>query len=133
MAKNNDLESVLDTIQENQTATNENVIEENKIKNQPKDRFMANTKVRILDKITGKSITITELIGNNHRERELEFQFLKCWKSYPDELPENKLLLKIINTTTKETLFFGWIFSSSPSLNSFNNRDYDITLLNCGN
>ena len=141
-AKANNLENFIDDLQEKENIinnkNNENkeneIFEENFIKNQDEKRFVNNVKIRILDKITGKSNIITEKIGNTYKIKDFEFVFLKCWKSYPEELPENKLLLKIIKTeesATKKTIFFGWIFSSRTSLNTFNNELYDVNLINC--
>lgn len=107
----------------------------NLIKNQPENRFVNNVKVRILDKITGKSSYIESKIGKTEKIDNLEIEFLKCWKSYPEEMPENKLLLKVyendINTKKKNIIFFGWMFSSSPSLNSLEHQFYDITAVDC--
>lgn len=107
----------------------------NLIKNQPENRFVNNVKIRILDKITGKSSYIESKVGKTEKIDNLEIEFLKCWKSYPEEMPENKLLLKVyekdINTKKKNIIFFGWMFSSSPSLNSLEHQFYDITVVDC--
>lgn len=120
---------------------NTNIIEQqisdidNSIKNQPENRFADIAIVRILNKITGKTTILTIEIGKNITFEDLDLQFLKCWKSYPQEVPENKLLLKINDNTISDlkkiNVFFGWIFSSSHSLNGLEHQYYDIDLVDC--
>ncbi|MDR0571783.1 MAG: DUF2155 domain-containing protein [Rickettsiales bacterium] len=112
--------------------------EENFIKNQSPDRFVDTVQIRILNKTTGKTFELERRIGDEISVEDLDIKFIKCWKSYPEETPENKLLLKVYETKDKyldrsNLIFFGWIFSSSPSLNGLEHPSYDITLENCKN
>jgi hypothetical protein len=112
--------------------------EGNFIKNQPADRFTDVAQIRILNKITGKTFELERKIGEEITVEDLDIKFIRCWKSYPEETPENKLLLKVYETKDKyvdrrNLIFFGWIFSSSPSLNGLEHPSYDITLENCKN
>ena len=102
-----------------------------------KSRFVDTIKVNLLNKTTGKTITLVSKISSTINFERIEILPLKCWKSYPEEAPENKLLLKVyendIINNTKKMIFFGWIFSSSPSISGLEHSLYDITLIDCFN
>lgn len=107
----------------------------NLIKNQPADRFVDYAKLQILNKSSGEATVIDVKIGDKVRFEDLEIEALKCWKSYPEEKIENKLLLKISEKSglIKKDLFYGWFFSSTPSLSDLEHPLYDVKLLNCYN
>lgn len=111
--------------------------EKNLIKNQPSDRFVEYAKVQVLNKATGEAVILDIKIGDIAKVGDLEIEALKCWKSYPEERIENKLLLKINEkkkkSILKENIFYGWFFSSSPSVSSLEHPLYDIKLINCYN
>jgi hypothetical protein len=114
------------------------VLHENKlIKNQPTNRFVTNVKLQGLNKVTGRTFEMESEIGKSINFERLEIVPLKCWKSYPEENTENKLLLKIFETETKskkkKMIFYGWIFSSSPSVSGLEHSLYDIKLEDCYN
>lgn len=106
---------------------------DNLIKNQPKNRFVELVKMRGLNKITGKTSIIEAQVGDTIYFEKLEILLLKCWKSYPEENTENKLLLKIFENkhNKKHLIFYGWFFSSSPSISGLEHPLYDLKLLNC--
>jgi hypothetical protein len=105
------------------------------LKNQPKDRFVKHVQLQLLNKITGKALIIEAAVGETIIFEKLMLQLLHCWKSYPDEYPENKLLLKIHsnNDNLKKLIFYGWIFSSSPSVFGLEHPVYYVELKNCSN
>lgn len=124
-AKN--VDSIIQELDTNVVNTN------NLIKNQPENRFADLVKMRGLNKITGKTSTIEAKIGDVIQFEQLEILFLKCWKSYPEENTENKLLLKIFENkdNKKNLIFYGWFFSSSPSISGLEHPLYDLKLLTC--
>ncbi|GHU26792.1 hypothetical protein FACS1894152_2150 [Bacilli bacterium] len=105
------------------------------IKNQPDERFADNVELHVLDKITGRTSKITAKIGETIKFERLEIVPLKCWKSFPEENPENKLLLKIFeidqHNRKKKEIFYGWIFSSAPSVSGLEHPLYDVELKDC--
>ena len=107
----------------------------NLIKDQPNDRFVENVELQFLDKITGKTSNFETKVGSILKFERLEVLPILCWKSYPEENPENKLLVKIyeIKGKNKKLLFYGWIFSSSPSISGLEHQFYDVVLKNCSN
>ena len=100
------------------------------------NRFVNTAKMRFLDKLTARSFTSNVEIGRRVKFEKLIVIPLKCWKSYPEETPENKLLVKVfeIDKHNKEKqIFYGWIFSSTPSISGIEHSMYDITLEDCSN
>ena len=100
------------------------------------NRFVNTAKVRFLDKLTARSFTSNIKIGKQVKFEKLIVLPLKCWKSYPEETPENKLLLKVFEidkSGQKKQIFYGWIFSSTPGISGIKHSMYDITLEDCNN
>ena len=93
------------------------------------------TTIRILNKTTAKSYTKTIKINETIIfDNRLIITPLFCWKSSPNEIPENKVLIKINEITLKkkrQELFYGWLFSSNPGINSVEHQTYDVTVINC--
>ncbi len=128
----NSVDDFLNILEEKNNSYNDKLI-----KNQSEDRFVKNMKLQGLNKITGKSFEIETKIDEIIKFERLDIIPLKCWKSYPEEAPENKLLLKIYENGVKDgsrkLIFFGWIFSSSPSISGLEHPFYDVKLVDCYN
>lgn len=91
--------------------------------------------LRGLNKITAHVSTIKSKIGKGINFGNLEIIPKICWKSNPEDEPEDKALLDIYEmkpSGQKERIFYGWMFSSSPSISSLEHPLYDITLVECG-
>ena len=90
-----------------------------------------------LNKITAKTSTFTLPIGAEVKLGSLEIRVRSCWKSPPESLPNNKALIEVLEHDNKidnaRQIFYGWIISSSPSLNSLEHQVYDIKLIDCRN
>lgn len=90
--------------------------------------------LRGLDKVIGRVSTLEVPIGTLARFENLEIIAHKCWKSPPEEQPENAALLEIREIKAGEPpkqVFLGWMFSSSPAISSLEHPVYDITVLSC--
>lgn len=114
--------------------SDKDIIESNLIENQPADRFVEKVKLSVLNKITGKTSIINAKIGETINFELLNIQLLKCWKSYPEENKENKLLLKVYENdlkNNKKIIFYGWFFSSAPSISGIEHPLYDLKLIDC--
>lgn len=88
-----------------------------------------------LNKVTGHASKIEALIGVPVRFGTLEILPHSCWKSAPEERPENAALLEINEIKqgeAPERIFLGWMFSSSPGLSALEHPFYDITMIKCG-
>lgn len=88
-----------------------------------------------LNKVTGHASKIEALIGSSVRFGTLEIIPHSCWKSAPEDRPENASLLEINEIKpgeAPERIFLGWMFSSSPGLSALEHPFYDITMVKCG-
>jgi hypothetical protein len=82
-----------------------------------------------LNKVTTKTYTIKANIGNTIKFGNLLIEIKSCWKSPPEERPENAVLMDI--EENGERLFLGWMFSSSPAISALEHPVYDITVIEC--
>lgn len=87
-----------------------------------------------LNKVTGHTSRLESPVGVTARFGTLEIIARRCWKSAPEERPENAALLEISELKAgepPERVFLGWMFSSSPGLSGLEHAVYDITVLSC--
>jgi len=87
-----------------------------------------------LNKVMGRVSTFEAPLGTLSNFENLEIIVRKCWKSPPDEHPENAALLEIREVRAGEAprqIFLGWMLSSSPGLSSLEHPVYDITVISC--
>jgi hypothetical protein len=87
-----------------------------------------------LNKVTARAVEIEAPIGSAVRFGTIEIVAHRCWKSAPDERPENAALLEIFEIKQGEApakIFMGWMFSSSPALSALEHPFYDVTVVKC--
>ncbi len=87
-----------------------------------------------IDKVTARASSIEAPIDSSVFFGPLEIILRSCWKSPPEQMPENKALLEIWEHKPgelKKLIFHGWMFSSSPSISALEHPVYDITVLEC--
>jgi hypothetical protein len=87
-----------------------------------------------LDKVTARTDTFEVPVGSAHRFGTLEITVHHCWKAPPEEPPENKAFLEIVDIRPDrepKTVFTGWMFSSSPALNALEHPVYDVQVKTC--
>lgn len=87
-----------------------------------------------LNKVTGHTSKLEAPVGAAMRFGTLEIIARRCWKSAPEERPENAALLDVSELRAGEPpqrIFLGWMFSSSPGLSSLEHAVYDLTVLAC--
>lgn len=87
-----------------------------------------------LDKVTARVSTFEVRIGETVRFGTLEIQPRFCDRAPPEEPPESKVFLDIYEARAGEPradLFHGWMFASSPALNSLEHPVYDVWVLDC--
>tara|TARA_A100001011_G_scaffold356778_1_gene401077 strand:- start:1594 stop:2001 length:408 start_codon:yes stop_codon:yes gene_type:complete len=94
-----------------------------------------NTSVKILDKISSKNVLIKLTNGEEFIYKDLSIKSMKCTNSEFDDNPETKAYIQVRDLTKSDNdkvyVFNGWMFSSSPSIASFDHPVYDIWLVNC--
>jgi hypothetical protein len=87
-----------------------------------------------LNKVTARVSTLEAPLGTVMNFGNLEIIARRCWQSAPEDRPENAALLEVRETRPGEgpqTVFSGWMFSSSPGLSALEHPVYDITVLSC--
>jgi hypothetical protein len=87
-----------------------------------------------LNKVTGRASKLEGPVGTLLTFGNLQIVARRCWKSAPEDQPENAALLDISETAPGEPpkqVFLGWMFSSSPGLSGLEHPVYDITMLAC--
>ena len=93
------------------------------------------TKIKILDKISSKNISLKLINGANFEYSDLLIKSIKCKHSEFDDDPEIIAYIQVIDLNNKKKdevyVFNGWMFSSSPSINPFDHPVYDIWLTGC--
>ena len=94
-----------------------------------------NTDIKILDKISSKNELI-KLVNNEELVyKDLAIKSIKCTDSKFDDNPEVKAYIQVRDLKKKDRnnvfVFNGWMFSSSPSIASFDHPVYDIWLVDC--
>lgn len=87
-----------------------------------------------LDKITARTRTFEVPIGSSRGFGSLEITARHCDKTPPEEPPEQKAFLEIVDVRPDReamTAFTGWMFSSSPALNALEHPVYDVWVIGC--
>lgn len=100
----------------------------------PMPLTMRSVNLRALNKVTAKTSYLDVPVGTAVRFGNLEVVARNCWKAPPEERPENAALLDIWETIPgeeAERVFYGWMFSSSPSLSALEHPVYDIIVVSC--
>jgi len=91
--------------------------------------------IKILDKVSSKTIKLDLKIGEEKQYENLFIKILKCRNSEFDDNPEVTAYVQVKDITMEDNdkvfIFNGWTFSSSPSLKPFDHPVYDIWLLKC--
>ena len=79
--------------------------------------------IKILDKISSKTIKLNIKINEEKQYENLFIKILKCKNSEFDDSPEITAYLQVKDITIKDNdkvfIFNGWTFSSSPSIRPF--------------
>ena len=96
--------------------------------------------VQALNKTTAKTSIIDLKVGEKISYGSLKIIAHKCWQSPLEQKPENKILLEVFEVKNENSeklqekrIFYGWTFSSSPSISGLEHPIYDIIALNCKN
>ena len=93
------------------------------------------TKIKILDKISSKNISLKLINGENFKYADLQIKSIKCKHSEFDDDPEITAYVQVKDLSNKKNdevyVVNGWMFSSSPSINPFDHPVYDIWLTGC--
>jgi hypothetical protein len=87
-----------------------------------------------LDKITARVSKFEVPVGTPAQFGTLAIRVRDCEKSPPEDTPESAAFVEIDETRPGETrnrVFSGWMFASSPALSALEHPVYDVILLDC--
>lgn len=87
-----------------------------------------------LDKVTARVVTMEAPVGEPVRFGTLEIIARACTKHRPEESPESAAFLDVWELrpdAPAQSMFRGWMFSSSPALSAMEHPVYDIWVLDC--
>ena len=90
--------------------------------------------LQVLDKVTSRVETIEIHVGEIVSFGSLIIEIFLCKKRPPEEIPEDFVLLRIIEEISPEnleTIFQGWMISSSPTVAPFEHPTYDVWVKDC--
>ena len=100
------------------------------------DSGITGQKVKLggLNKTTARVEQFEIEIGQIYRFERLEIIARACEKAPPIKKPESTVFLSIVEEdfdSTKASIFNGWMYASSPTLNALDHPLYDIWVLEC--
>ena len=99
------------------------------------DKEKSFVEIKILDKVSSKSILLRLKTGKEKKYKNLLIKSLKCKNSEFDDTPEITAYIQVQDLTNKNKnevfVFNGWTFSSSPTINPFDHPVYNIWLTKC--
>lgn len=96
----------------------------------------ASVRIRLLDKITGRSHVKEIKVGETEIFEELRITPLSCFAKPPEDTPENAAYFEIelhAKSADPKMIFKGWMFSSSPAISALEHPVYDVWVLSCTN
>ena len=90
--------------------------------------------LKILDKITSHIQSIDLEMNKSYEFGTLQIKIYTCFKSPPEEVPENYVLLNIIDNLINDdnkNIYKGWMISSSPTATPLEHPIYDVWVSDC--
>ena len=88
-------------------------------------------KLRAIDRTTGRSFILNVPINQSVKFSKLSIKVKYCYQNPINMEIENYAYIVIKDLQNNDSIFRGWMFSSSPSLNSLEHPINDIWLLEC--
>ena len=89
--------------------------------------------LKLLDKTSNKVLEKNVKVNSSISLGSLDIKIYSCYSSPPDEVPENYILLEVIDklNNEKEYIYRGWMISSSPDITPLEHPIYDLWLVGC--
>ncbi len=90
--------------------------------------------IRGLDKITARVREYTLPVNTPLNMGAIEVTVRACHARPPEEPPESTAFLEVVEKRadgSREMVFTGWMFASSPALNPLEHPVYDVWVMSC--
>ncbi len=86
-----------------------------------------------MDKVAARFSSFEVPVGEAAQFGTLEVIPRSCQKTPPEETPESAAFLEIddLKDETRQRIFNGWMFASSPGISALEHPVYDIWVLDC--
>ncbi len=84
-----------------------------------------------LDRISGRTLTLTLTVGQAGRFGSLTIALRACDVRPPDQAADSAAWLDITNAKPGAPQFHGWMLRSAPAVSSLQDPVYDVRLLGC--
>jgi hypothetical protein len=90
---------------------------------------------KLLDKISNKLIEKTIKVNESDSIGTLNIKVYSCFTEPPNEIPEDYVLIDVKDNfqDEEESIYKGWMISSSPDVTPLEHPIYDLWLLSCSN
>jgi hypothetical protein len=87
--------------------------------------------LRFLDKLTSETGDVTLDLGQVAQFGRLMVRLDEC--RYPTDNPasDSEAHLTVVEASTQQPLFMGWMIASSPALSALDHPRYDVWVLSC--
>ncbi len=91
--------------------------------------------LKLLDKTSNKVVEKKIDVNSIISWGSLEIYIYSCYSSPSDEIPEDYVLIEVIDklNNEKEYIYRGWMISSSPDVTPLEHSVYDLWLVDCIN
>ena len=96
---------------------------------------MKYAKFKLLDKISNKLYKKIILVDSFDKIETLNIEVYACFTEPPDEVSEDYVLVNVKDNfkDKSESIYKGWMISSSPEVTPLEHPIYDLWLLGCSN
>ena len=96
---------------------------------------MKYAKFKLLDKISNKLYEKIILVDSFDKIETLNIEVYACFTEPPDEVSEDYVLVNVKDNfkDKSESIYKGWMISSSPEVTPLEHPIYDLWLLGCSN
>jgi len=88
---------------------------------------------KLLDKTTNKVSEKDISVNSKVNWHSLYIEIYACYSTPPEEIPENYVLIDVKDTLNSldESVYKGWMISSSPDVTPLEHPIYDLWLVDC--
>lgn len=87
-----------------------------------------------LNKITAKSQEFSIKVGGSAYFGNISITVKKCWSNNDPYLPQNKILLNVVESKVDEdpmNIFSGWVISSNIQASALEHPSYELIAIDC--
>ena len=88
---------------------------------------------KLLDKTTNKVSEKDISVNSKVNWHSLYIEIFACYSTPPEEIPEDYVLIDVKDSLNpiKESIYKGWMISSSPDVTPLEHPIYDLWLVDC--